>query len=172
MASDCHQWLLLWAARRMSADGFVLGGFEAPARQAGFWNALPAPFQFHGSRPDTWGIRPQSSEFAFGEAKTASDIDTPHTRAQLKIFGFTRMKLTGARCRLYLSVPRSACRQLDRVLIDLGLIGARHIVRLHIPDALLQESVNARPTPSHHVTSASNRRNAVFARQPALGAVR
>jgi hypothetical protein len=139
MAGIAHQWLLVWAARRMCADGFLLGGFEAHARQAGVWNALPPPFELRGVRPDAWGVRTEDSLFAFAEAKTADDIDTKHTRAQLRIFGFIRARRTVRRCPLYVSVPRSAAPRLDRVLADLGLIGAKHVIRLHIPDALIAE---------------------------------
>lgn len=121
----------------MCADGFLLGGFEAYARQAGVWNALPPPFDLRGVRPDAWGVRTEDLLFAFAEAKTADDIDTKHTRAQLRIFGFIRMRRTVHRCPLYVSVPRSAASKLDRVLADLGLIGAKHVIRLHIPDALI-----------------------------------
>jgi hypothetical protein len=122
----------------MTADGFLLGGFEAPARQAGVWNALPSPFGLHGMRADAWGISTKDGLLAFAEAKTAADVDTQHTRAQLRVFGYTKMRKTSGRCPLYLAVPRSCAYDLDRVLIDLGLINAHHVFRLHIPDALLQ----------------------------------
>lgn len=137
MSGTAHQWLLVWAARRMCADGFLLGGFEAYARQAGVWNALPPPFELRGVRPDAWGVRTEDSVLAFAEAKTSDDIDTKHTRAQLRVFGFTRMRGTVRSCPLYVSVPQSAAIRLDRVLADLGLIGAKHVVRLHIPDTLI-----------------------------------
>lgn len=121
----------------MCADGFLLGGFEAYARQAGVWNALPPPFELRGVRPDAWGVRTEDSLLAFAEAKTIDDIDTKHTRAQLRVFGHTRMRGTVQNCPLYVSVPRSAAIRLDRVLADLGLITAKHVVRLHIPDALI-----------------------------------
>lgn len=124
----------------MCADGFLLGGFEAPARQAGAWNALPVPFELHGVRPDAWGIRAKDSLMAFAEAKTVGDIDTKHTRAQLRVFGFTKMRETSRSCQLYLAIPHSSVYRLDRVLGDLGLLGARHIVRLHIPDVLIEMS--------------------------------
>lgn len=138
MSSVIHQWLLLWAARRMCADGFLLGGFEAPARQAGPWNALPVPFELHGVRPDAWGVRAKDSLMAFAEAKTLTDIDTKHTRTQLRVFGCTKMRETSLKCPLYLAVPRSSVYCLDRVLADLGLLGSRHIIRLHIPDVLIE----------------------------------
>lgn len=123
----------------MSADGFALGGFEAPAKQAGVWNSLPVPFALKRVRPDAWGLRAQDSLLAFAEAKTAGDIDTKHTRAQLRVFGFTHVVNDLRPCPLYVAVPRSCTGLLDRVLVDLGLIHARHVFRLHIPDVLLLE---------------------------------
>jgi hypothetical protein len=122
----------------MAADGFRLGGFEAHARQAGVWNALPIPFTLRGVRPDAWGVRTEDALFAFAEAKTADDIDTKHTRTQLRVFGFTNMRHDARRCPLYLAIPCSSAYRLDRVLVDLGLIGARNVIRLHIPEALLE----------------------------------
>lgn len=138
MPSAAHQSLLLWAARRMCADGFVIAGFDGPAEQAGVWNALPLTFSLHGKRPDAWGVRNEDMLIAFGEAKTPSDVDTKHTRAQLEIFGFAKMRRCGRRCPLFLAVHRSSVSLLDRVLLDLDLLDADHIVRLHIPDILLR----------------------------------
>jgi hypothetical protein len=39
---------------------------------------------------------------------------------------------------LYVVIPRSAAYALDRVLIDLGLMRAAHIRRLHVPSTLLE----------------------------------
>jgi len=123
----------------MSADGFLLRGFEAPAEQAGSWNRLPAPFTLKGVQPDAWGERACDSLLAFAEAKTAGDIDTKHTRAQLRVFGFTHLANDPRPCPLYVAIPRSCAGLLDRVLADLELISAPHIVRLHIPDIFLSE---------------------------------
>lgn len=123
----------------MTADGFMLGGFEASAPQGGTWNALPPPFELYGKRADAWGMRGgDDALMAFAEAKTASDIDTQHTREQLRVFGFTKMRGTKIYCPIYIAIPRSRAYALDRVLIDLGLIRARHVVRLHVPEPLLQ----------------------------------
>jgi hypothetical protein len=53
------------------------------------------------------------------------------------VFANTIHKSDGARCRLYLAVPRSASTTLDRVLSTVGLLGAPQVVRLHIPDCLI-----------------------------------
>lgn len=138
MPSSSHQSLVLWIARKMLADGFVLAGCDGSVPQGGLLNHLPRPFEFAGLRPDACGILPTTGEFAIGEAKTSADIDTVHTRKQLSVFG----RLKDARkvpCRLYIAVPRSAAPALDRVLAHVGLLGAKHVVRLHIPDCLIAE---------------------------------
>jgi hypothetical protein len=85
---------------------------------------------------------PITGEFAFGEAKTVADIDTLHTRKQLWVFGRLRAKSRKNLCRIYIAVPRSAAPLLDRVLAQVGLLGAEHVVRLHIPDCLVAEERN------------------------------
>jgi hypothetical protein len=137
MPSVKHQALLLWAARRMCAEGFIVAGFDQNAIQGGFWDDLPSPFMLKGYRPDAWAARQDGTLLAFAEAKTAADIDNGHTVAQLRTFGNVKMKGGGLLCPLYIAVPRCEVRKLDEVLIKTGLIGARHVLRLHVPEILL-----------------------------------
>jgi hypothetical protein len=137
MPSNSHQSLLLWIARKMTADGFRLAGCEGSMPQGGVWNALPPPPDMAGVRPDECGVASLTGEFAFGEAKTLQDIDTAHTRKQLRVFGHLMHTDGRTVCRLYVAVPRSAAYLLDRVLGEVGLLGARHVVRLHIPDCFV-----------------------------------
>jgi len=138
--SPAHQWLLVWVARRMEQDGFVVSGFDGRAPRGEEWSALPCPFLLRRVRADAWGQRSRDQLIAFGEAKTHHDVDTIHTRLQLDVLGKIRMKGSKTRCPLYIAVPRSAAYKLDRVLIDLGLIRAKNLVRLHIPEVLLEAS--------------------------------
>lgn len=123
----------------MTVDGFFISACEGWMPQDGLWNDLPAPAQLRGVRPDACGIAPTTGEVAFGEAKTYRDIDTVHTRKQLRVFGRVS-NADGGMCRLYVAVPRSVALTLDRVLGDVGLLGERHVVRMHIPDCLVTES--------------------------------
>ncbi len=122
----------------MLADGFEIVGFDGPTKYSVEFDALAAPSPLHGVRADACGIHNESRLVGFAEAKTAADIDNRHTRAQLRVLGYTRMR-SGDRCPLYLAIPRGAAYSLDRVLIDVGLIGARHVRRLHVPEALLTD---------------------------------
>lgn len=124
----------------MVRDGFVVSGFDGSAPRGEEWSSLPSPFVFRGVRADTWGQREQDQMIAFGEAKTFHDIDTPHTRRQLEVLGKTRVKGAMVCCPLYIAVPHSAVYELDRILIDTGLLRARNLVRLHIPDVFVEEA--------------------------------
>jgi len=137
--SAAHQTLLLWAARKMAHDGFRVAGYDGRSEQGGVWNTLPAPPMLDGIRPDAWGYDPTVSQLAFAEAKTGPDIDTEHTRTQLRAFIRLRSTATNV-CRLYLATPRSAAYVVDRVLAAVGLVGSRDVVRLHVPDVLLTEN--------------------------------
>ena len=123
----------------MAADGFLVAGCDGSVPQGGLWNTLPRPPEVAGVRPDAYGIAPETGKLAFGEAKTPQDIDTAHTRKQLRVFGRLMQHEGRATCRLYIAVPRSAACSLDRVLCQVGLLGAQHVIRLHIPDCLLTE---------------------------------
>jgi hypothetical protein len=89
----------------------------------------------YGFRPDVWAYS-DAGDFVIGEAKTEGDIDTAHTRAQLAAFA--------SWCRedradhLYIAVPRSAARSLDRMLGEVHLLACPVVRRLHIPDCLLE----------------------------------
>ena len=138
MATHSHQTLLLWAVRRMIADGFVITGYDGKSAQGGRLNLLPKPFVLAGSRPDAWGIHQTSMLFGFAEAKTSLDIGTAHTRQQMRTFSAVKMKASGSPCPLYMAVPRSSLSHLQSVLGDLGLSAAPNILPVGVPDILLE----------------------------------
>lgn len=124
----------------MERDGFIVSGFDGHAPRGEEWSRLPNPFLLKGVRADTWGQRFRDQLIAFGEAKTFNDVDTAHTRHQLETLGKICMKGSKNYCPLYIAVPRSAVYELDRVLVDVGLVRAKNVVRLHIPDVLVEEA--------------------------------
>jgi len=126
----------------MVKDGFVVSGFDGNAPRGEEWSSLPTPFTFHGVRADVWGHRKQDQIIAFGEAKTFNDIDTAHTRRQLDVLGKTKLKGSMVCCPLYIAIPHSAVYELDRVLIDVDLLRAKNVVRLHIPDVFVEKASN------------------------------
>lgn len=128
----------------MTVDGFLIVACDGSMSQGGGWNALAPPPEVMRLRPDACGIDPTTGHLAFGEAKTSQDIDTGHTRQQLRVFAQLVHRRDKARCRLYLAVPRSGTVILDHVLGEIGLLGARHVVRLHIPDCFIAENSHER----------------------------
>ena len=136
MPSPAHQHLLLWGVRRMLSDGFLITGIDGRVGTASGLSCLPCPIPVRGVRPDACGVHGDEGLLAFAEAKTAHDVDNVHTRAQLRILGHARMRESKAPCPLYIAVPRASAYALDRVLRDVGLLGARHVRRIHVPDVL------------------------------------
>ncbi len=135
MPSAQHQWLLLWALRKMTRDGFRVVARDGDIPQGGSWNGLPSSWRFEMHRPDAWA-HDQHHAIALAEAKTIDDVVTAHTRSQLSSFA-RYVHGSSAGSRLYIAVPRTAARFLDRVLESLHLAGSARIRRLHIPDCLL-----------------------------------
>jgi len=121
----------------MTADGFLVIATDGAIPQGGSWNRLAPPPQLKRLRPDACGVDPATGHFAFGEAKTSQDVKTGHPRKQLRVFAQLIHRSDYARSRFYISVPRSAVVMLDHVLGQVGLLGARHVVRLHIPDCFI-----------------------------------
>jgi hypothetical protein len=141
----------------MVLDGLVLTGLDGPVPYAGAWNRLPQPFSIAGVRCDASAIEPDTDEIAIGEAKTSGDLASAHSRRQLGILGGLANKRSGSLCRLYVAVPRSAAYQLDQALIAVGLIGAPHVIRLHIPDVMLEDTLHVTRQPSARVAAAPTR---------------
>jgi hypothetical protein len=138
-----HQWLVLWAARKMTQDGFDVLGVDGRIPRESARTGLPPPPHVGGVRPDLWGYNSATEQLAFGEAKTEGDIEREHTLSQLRTLARTRLRGSAGRPRLYLAVPHSALARLDRVLAKAGLSGLVDVVRLPIPDILLERGEHA-----------------------------
>jgi len=142
MPSLQHQWLLLWIARKMTSDGYLVRQFEGPTPQGGLWNHLELPFDFQGRRPDAWAIHMFTGQLAVGEAKSGNDLSSLRTLTQFRLFGRAIQRGTTERCPYYIAVPLSATKALDDALTRTGLVGRPHVHRLHIPDVLLQRHLH------------------------------
>lgn len=140
--SVAHQWLLVWAIRKMMADGFIPLAWDGALPHFQRSAAYRTP-NLSNLRPDAFGALPESQTVALCEAKTWDDIDTDHTRMQLCAFAsFLRRDLCDS--KLYISIPRSSAVILDKVLAQVGLAGGTGIRRVHVPDCLLPEVQHAR----------------------------
>ena len=138
-ASTAHQTLVLWTIRKMLADGFVPMAYDGNVPQFDCERCLHYPPNLGSLRPDAVAFSPVMGSFAFGEAKTEDDLDSGHTRRQFRRYAAITSGSTLSSSAIYIATPRSAAMALDRLLWDVGLITARHVRRLHIPDCLIEE---------------------------------
>lgn len=137
MPSPQHQALVLWGVRRMLSDGFCVTGVDGWVDRLGLPAGFSRPPMIQGVRPDASGWHASDEVEAFVEAKTEGDVDNVHTRKQLRELSSLRSS-SGKPCSLYLVIPRGAAYALDRVLIDLGLLRATNVRRIHVPSILLK----------------------------------
>jgi hypothetical protein len=137
--STTHQTLVMWALRKMQADGFIPIAYDGALPQFDCQRRLQYPPIVSGIRPDAFAFSPSNGVFAFGEAKTVFDVESTHTRQQL--LSYARMAGLGRddHARLYIVVPRSASKVLDRVLAEVGLITAKQLRRMHVPDCFVED---------------------------------
>ncbi len=138
MSSRKHQVLVLWGMRIMLRDGFTMVGLDGKVERGGLPDDFPRSPTIHGVRPDACGLKAVEDVVGFVEAKTEGDINNAHTRKQLQTLANLRMPKSGKPCPVYVVIPRAAAYALDRVLIDLDLLGAQHVRRVHVPGVLLE----------------------------------
>jgi hypothetical protein len=141
--STAHQTLVMWAIRKMQADGFIPMAYDGNVPQFDCERRLHYPPNLEGLRPDALAFSPVMGSFAFGEAKIEDDLDSDHTRQQFRRYAAIISDSSLSRSAIYVATPRSAALALDRLLRDVGLISARHVSRLHIPDCLIEERTSA-----------------------------
>ena len=137
--STAHQTLVMWAVRKMQADGFVPMACDGILPQFDCERHLRYPPNLGGLRPDAVAFSPLRSTFAFAEAKTEDDLDSEHTKHQLRRYATLIGDVGFGTGCVYISTPRSAAMALDRLLRDANLLTAKQIRRLHIPDCLIAD---------------------------------
>ena len=138
MPSPQHQALILWGVRRMLSDGFCVTGVDGWVDRLGLPFGFPRPPMIQGVRPDASGWHASDDIEAFVEAKSERDVDNAHTRKQLRELASLRSH-SGKPSTLSLAIPRGAAYALDKVLIDLGLLRAVNVRRVHVPAILLKQ---------------------------------
>lgn len=121
----------------MLNDGFSMTGVDGFVERLGLPAGFPRPPVFQGVRPDAFGWHKATDVGGFVEAKTERDVDNAHTRKQLRELASLHSS-SGRPYLLYVAIPRCAAYSLDKVLIDLGLLRAENVRRVHIPSILLE----------------------------------
>src|SRR5262245_39472923 len=109
MPSTAHGWLVVWLARRLSRDGFMLVGADAGAAKKFLPDNPSMSPTLRAFRPDLIAIHRRSRVIALGEAKTANDLNKAHTCGQLASMLAARDR-RGRMLRVYLAVPRTCMK--------------------------------------------------------------
>ena len=136
MPSDAHQWLVVWLSRRINGDGFSLVGADA-GRASSLIRGTPLCSVSIGVvRPDVIGVSQGDRSIAFGEAKTAGDLNNAHTWNQLAVMLGARDS-RGRRPKVYLAFPSSCLKVAAKSLMKVGLQAAVRVTLVPIPDVLL-----------------------------------
>jgi hypothetical protein len=97
-------------------------GFEI---KCGSYGNLAQCEEVEGSIPDVKGS--SDGLHAYGEAKTADDIDNDHTKEQFRVFGHRVMTATKRHCPFFIAIPVGSEAVLRGVLRELGLGSASHV---------------------------------------------
>lgn len=92
--------------------------------RCGNYSNLTQCEEIHGYIPDVKGK--SNGLDAYGEAKTADDIDNDHTKEQFQVFGRVMTK-TQKHCPCFIAIPKGSENALRRVLRELGLDKSSHV---------------------------------------------
>jgi len=112
----------------MTADGFLVAGFDGTAEHGGRFNALPAPFVLRGRRRTPGGAderRFRSSRSLKQSPPAISSLAGPSTVSDVRFGPYEER----ADMSLYVAIPREAAPKLDTALRAAGLTSARNVVR-------------------------------------------
>lgn len=134
MPTRQHQRILALVLKRMKVLGFSVVAIDgrteaiAPA-------AAPRPQAFGRHRPDALGCSADGG-LCIGEAKTADDLGSPHTREQLEDY----LTVHGSDYPLVLlGYPRSADPSVRRLLDAIGATDCPQLELIPVPDELLHD---------------------------------
>lgn len=131
------------------AHDFIVASLVRKARQLGYEpicldarhkdtiiNRPPIPPRIVRHRPDAVAAREDGS-FCICEAKTAGDVDSDRTRAQIADF---HEAISVGNCNLLLlGTSLKGKPMLRRLLMRMGLLASKHIITIYIPEGLLPD---------------------------------
>jgi hypothetical protein len=130
MPSRVHRLLVQLLVPRLHALGYTIVASDQYYHELGPFR-LKVPPVIVEHQPDLVGIRTNSPRLCIGEAKTAPDLRTRHTREQLLDF------VNQDDAMLVVAFPAGAILEFERLLLDLGLTSGERIQGMGVPEALL-----------------------------------
>ncbi len=135
MASRQHQRILGLVIRQMRLHGCSIVYAEGRfLRRRGMVGVVPPRVLRH--RPDALGIL-SSGQICIGDAKTASDVKSTRTIEQVE--DFTRIRLNGMPCEVFLGVTNSVEPELRAILQQVGVLDSPHVHVLPVPVTIVDD---------------------------------
>jgi hypothetical protein len=133
MASEKHNFIVSAIARKIRQDGFRIIYLEGKYQDIDT-KKFDIPPKIINHKPDIIGEK-DNMFFCIGEAKTKTDIFSERTKNQIIDF-LTIVRLSYGN-KLVLGIPLNAKENLEKLLIELGIVNQKQIEIIRIPEELL-----------------------------------
>lgn len=136
MPTKLHQMLVGLIARKMRERGYHIVAFDGNEYLFD-GQKLNVPPQIKRHRPDIVGFNFETKEVCVGEAKTRGDLFSESTREQLLDYSTSKQFSSGKHIEVILGIPRSAEKDLIKLLERLNLFGENFISYVWLPEELV-----------------------------------
>ncbi len=133
MASEKHNFIVSAIVRKIRQDGFRVIYLDGKYQDIDT-EKFDIPPKITNHKPDVIGEK-ESIFFCIGEAKTKNDLLSERTKNQLIDF-LTIVRLSSGN-KLVLGIPLNAKENLEKLLIELGIVNQKQIEIIYIPEELL-----------------------------------
>ena len=133
MASEKHDFIVSAIVRKIRQDGFRVAYLDGKYQDIDT-EKFGIPPKIINHKPDVIGEK-ESIFFCIGEAKTKNDLLAERTKNQIIDF-LTIVRLNSGN-KLVIGIPLNAKEDLEKLLIELGLVGQKQIEVIYVPEELL-----------------------------------
>ncbi|KUK55983.1 MAG: hypothetical protein XD79_0369 [Atribacteria bacterium 34_128] len=133
MPSEKHDFIVSAIVRKIRQDGFRVIYLDGKYQDIDT-EKFDIPPKIINHKPDVIGEK-ESIFFCIGEAKTKNDLLSERTKNQIIDF-LTIVRLSSGN-KLVLGIPLNAKENLEKLLIELGIVNQKQIEIICIPEELL-----------------------------------
>lgn len=133
MASEKHDFIVSAIVRKIRQDGFRVIYLDGKYQDINT-EKFDIPPKIINHKPDVIGEK-DSIFFCIGEAKTKNDLLTERTKNQ--IIDFLAIVKLNSGNKFVIGIPLNAKEDLEKLLIELGVVNQKQIKIIYIPEELL-----------------------------------
>jgi len=133
MASEKHDFIVSAIVRKIRQDGFRVIYLDRKYQDINT-EKFDIPPKIINHKPDVIGEK-DSIFFCIGEAKTKNDLLTERTKNQ--IIDFLAIVKLNSGNKFVIGIPLNAKEDLEKLLIELGVVNQKQIKIIYIPEELL-----------------------------------